>query len=658
MKEKIGKDGETVMAQGYYTLEESANVLGISPDDLKQLARKENIRHFQDGGTWRFRIQDIQELVRRRTDGSDLELPGVQSSSPADSPVPRGPKPQKPSDDVFGFSLASEEAEDAAVHVGEDISLDKPSSSGSGKKSSSAKRQAQAQAGSDSDVRLVADGSDISFRMKPDSDVKVPSDGPKSGPRSSKTGMGGSKSPRPGKNKSNEAATEQPDSGVRLVPMDSDSDVRILGSDTDDIHVPIGDQPPKGATDSDIRLESLTASGSADHEGPLTEEINLDEELKKDEARRKAKTGMPKPKARQPEPPKKEAFELSDPELNLAPVEEEQTPAAQGTDSSSDFDLTPASESSSPLELGSSDDFKLEVPDDSVALTDDTPERQGPLSGVNLDHPADSGISLEQGGEGSSDSEFELTLEEEPSATTSKPATPKPASSKLAESEEPDSSEFELSLDVEKGSAPNTDSEFELTLDDTGGLVADEEAPAEEAQDKDIFETDFQVPALDEESGSEAIEVEDSGVADVDTDLENPDFELAIGDDDVAVEDDSGSDVVALDEEEAAATTVHPKRRGKKGAAAAEETSDDFTDLDQIEEESALDGEGADEAAAPTVIVQPSAPWGVLPVAVLFPCVIVMMLLGIMGFELVQSQQGYKPGFLTKAIGGLMGAKK
>ena len=54
------------MVQGYYTLEESAQILGISPDELKQRARKGEIRSFQDRGTWRFRIQDIQEMARRR----------------------------------------------------------------------------------------------------------------------------------------------------------------------------------------------------------------------------------------------------------------------------------------------------------------------------------------------------------------------------------------------------------------------------------------------------------------------------------------------------------------------------------------------------------------------------------------------------------------
>jgi len=51
--------------------------------------------------------------------------------------------------------------------------------------------------------------------------------------------------------------------------------------------------------------------------------------------------------------------------------------------------------------------------------------------------------------------------------------------------------------------------------------------------------------------------------------------------------------------------------------------------------------------------VQP-APWGIFPVLVLAPCLLVMILLGIMGFELAQTQQGYKQGFMTGSWVGLL----
>ena len=59
------------MVQGYYTLQEAAQVLGMPPDELKQMAQKNQIRSFQDRGTWRFRVQDIQELARQRGAASD-----------------------------------------------------------------------------------------------------------------------------------------------------------------------------------------------------------------------------------------------------------------------------------------------------------------------------------------------------------------------------------------------------------------------------------------------------------------------------------------------------------------------------------------------------------------------------------------------------------
>ena len=61
------------MAQ-FYTLEEAARVLGMNPEDLKAKAQQREVRAFLDGGSWRFRMADIDELARRRGLGSDPEL--------------------------------------------------------------------------------------------------------------------------------------------------------------------------------------------------------------------------------------------------------------------------------------------------------------------------------------------------------------------------------------------------------------------------------------------------------------------------------------------------------------------------------------------------------------------------------------------------------
>ena len=74
------------MAQ-FYTLEEAARVLGMSAEELKAKAQSREVRAFLDGGSWRFRVVDVDELARRRGLGSDaelrlsdLEMPGSKSS--------------------------------------------------------------------------------------------------------------------------------------------------------------------------------------------------------------------------------------------------------------------------------------------------------------------------------------------------------------------------------------------------------------------------------------------------------------------------------------------------------------------------------------------------------------------------------------------------
>ena len=263
-------------------------------------------------------------------------------------------------------------------------------------------------------------------------------------------------------------------------------------------------------------------------------------------------------------------------------------------------------------------------------------------------------------------------MDAESTPKPSKPSTPKPGPKSQTDSD----SEFELSLDVDSPKKSDSDSEFELTLDDSSGQLEALEDEKKSSGEKDIFETDFDVPALEEESGSEAVAVEDA-----ETDLGSSDFELASGEEDVAVEDESGSQVVALDEEEPvddAAETVTAKSRAKKRkgrvAAAAveveEEPTGDFAELDEPmaeaeaeEDEEILDleGEVVEETAGKKVIrqvvvLQP-APWGVFPVIGLGVCLVLMILLGVMGFELAQTQQGYKQGFLTRQLGGIVGQK-
>jgi hypothetical protein len=125
-------------------------------------------------------------------------------------------------------------------------------------------------------------------------------------------------------------------------------------------------------------------------------------------------------------------------------------------------------------------------------------------------------------------------------------------------------------------------------------------------------------------------------------------------DSEVANEEESGSQVIALDEEEAPET---PEEEGAEVAVEEEEGAGDFADVEVEGEEEEAEVTGAVREVVRTEYAKP-APWGALPVVFMLPCVIVMVLVGLMGFELVQSASGYKaPGVLTKAIGDLIGQK-
>jgi excisionase family DNA binding protein len=669
------------MAQ-YYTLEEAARVLHMSQDEVKKLAEEKKVRTFRDRGTLRFRAQDIDEVARSLGLGSEpeLQLGEVPPPKKGNSPTPKKvPKPAEGEEDVFDFNLSVDDDSDQV-----EIGHLPPSSGGSkgGPSSSGRKRSPPPEPGSDSDVRLVPDGGDVDFELSaedgpaspapkaPSSSTRRPSTvgpgqpkkpssslAPGEKPPKGKTGSGSGKRP---------SKISSPDSSVRMVPMgdESDSDVKMV-LEPDDA-VSLGPSRGKSASDSDIRLEHSKPGGKKESDDALvTEEIDLDAEVgppSKPTPKPGAKPGSKPASGKSPPPtpklPKESPFELSESDLDVSKKSPKPQKLTQhkpaDTDSSDDFELTPAApDSSSPLELGS-DEVPALPPDDDEVNLGELNAGAGD-SGINLRDPADSGISLEQ--EGSDEIEFELSLDAG--------ATPKPSPDKAEDSSDEfelsldddssetvaasDSSEFELSLedsgsselDLERSSQTDSDSEFELTLDESAGS-----SPLEEGAERDIFETDFEVPALEEESGSEAVALDE------DTDLESSDFDLALGDEDMAAEDESGSQVVALEDEEEAdegAATVSRQTRGGRAAAVEDEEEEEESEFAGIgaETEEEEDEETAPATTGKTRFVYvdaPPAPWGPAPALLLIPCVLVLFVVGLMGFELVQSMLAYQKG--------------
>ena len=256
------------------------------------------------------------------------------------------------------------------------------------------------------------------------------------------------------------------------------------------------------------------------------------------------------------------------------------------------------SDSSSEFELrldADSDSFDLQLAGDSedVDLGAAPKPKKGPQSGINLNRPADSGVSLEKKrkppADDASDMDFELSLD-----------APGPQSGQLGPRTGP----------LARATGVDSSSEFELTLDDSSGSAESLAADVRDENKGDIFETDFDLPAVDE-SGSEVVAVE------ADTDLDSG-FEVDVADD--------GSDVVAMDDD--AAVLVDEDDDGPAAARALRGVSRDDDDED-------FRG-----AATRTVVAAPPS-WGPLPAAVLLPSLVFLFLGSIMSYEALRGMWGY-----------------
>ncbi|VTR96471.1 unnamed protein product [Gemmata massiliana] len=524
------------MAQQMITLEEAAERLGISPEEMKKRLKTDpefkKLSQIRDGSTVRFKVSAIDELGRQLGLASEDGLPlAMQELDPPGSDdfkvkVPdRSPK--KSADDDLPLDLGN--ADDEVFSLTEEP---KPAPPKSGKIAPKAPKNMSdsSHGSSDSDVRLD------SGKIK-----KV-------------------KAPEP---KSDEAA----------IP-------------TEEIALDFGG--PGSAVIKGGSSAKLSAPKSGNSSGKL------------DPSKSKAgKSGKP-------------------------PVEND----------SSEFELSLDADS---------DDFDLQMNPDadevdlgSLPKGKSGSDKRSSASGINLSDPADSGISLEKNKKkveedsDESDVDFELSLDSSAVSSSTKLGAPK--SGKLV-------------LDSD------SDSEFELTLDDSGGSLEqaalESEALAEEDKG-DIFETDFEIPSMPDESGSEAVALES------DTDLEKSDFELEMADSDVAEVsgEESGSEVVLLEDEEEARPKAKgkPQAKGKKRPVVEDDADVDLADDSATDESDAsvskaLRGaksgrRGSSDSVDEEFVA--TKPWGIVPVLFLAPALLFTLVGALMGFELLQTTLGYQ----------------
>lgn len=245
------------MSKKYLSLEEAAHKIGINTEELNRLREKGTIRAFADRGTWKFKEDDVDVLVRSRQADSDPDVP-LQFAADEDS----RPELTFSDDDASGeptvIGKGLEDSSDSDVRLIFDDGANMPAGTGAGDgedsdsdvklAGSTAKR---AEAGSDSDVKLVGE-EDTTDAGGSDSDVRLISGDSSGEVKLAERG-------RPGEPDSAKYSgeTEEDESGISLA---DDSGISLVSDSGISLEQPRG-SGVSIASDSGISLERPNDSG-------------------------------------------------------------------------------------------------------------------------------------------------------------------------------------------------------------------------------------------------------------------------------------------------------------------------------------------------------------------------------------------------------------
>jgi hypothetical protein len=272
----------------FYSLEEAARVLGMSPEDLKLKAQHREIRAFVDGGSWRFRKPDVEEEARRRGLGSDPDLSLSDLNLPKDQDSDLDFDLSEYQIGVAPPDLAPQSIEVAKPEpLDQDLLLDDRSVPLSPASSSSSTiigmHQSTGKQPSDSDVRLVPDN----IKSASDSDVRLAGSAPSDSDVTVAGDLGSSAEVKPlafpegqatvelepghlGDSRETPAPAKGSDSDFELTPSSvidalepesgSDFELTALDASSDEFDTtPL--RKPAGPSDSDVTAAQPSASG-------------------------------------------------------------------------------------------------------------------------------------------------------------------------------------------------------------------------------------------------------------------------------------------------------------------------------------------------------------------------------------------------------------
>ncbi len=444
----------------YLSLDEAAQQLGLRNDELNRIREKGNVRGFADRGTWKFKVEDIEELARSRQADSDPELPMFKDPAAHDSSMILG-NPDS------AFALGG----DSAMVLDDDDEAEDPTV---------IRKSRDPLSSSDSDVRLVFDEpmvigpseSGPMSLMDSDSDVRL---------------VG------------NLLPESDSDSDVQLVgSLDSDSDVRLVGEETiSDISLSRKAATQKGS-DSDIRLVNRGSDRDVKIVGP---DLDSDSDVQL--------LGIADSSI---------ALDFTSDDSESASVLSEESGIALGGDSA----MMLATESGFTLEGPSDSGIAMSAEsDEGITLAFDTDDDSGISlssgdsgislslgdSGISLESVGDSGISLEDNGD------FGGTI---PMMDIAKDLDSVPET-KFEIPAMRDDSHFELKIDDEEGHSG--ESTQVLNLQDSGEAALDDAVfDVDDGDDSNMSGDDEDLEVSDDAFADDDDDVEDMEVFGADDD--------------------------------------------------------------------------------------------------------------------------------------------
>ena len=115
------------MAQKYYSTAETAQILGKTPDEIKQMLDRRELHGYRDGADWKFKVEDVDELAKGNPAKEAAPPPAAEEDGGGDvllSEVELGQADPGLSGTIIGLNSGAKVAADNDVRSAEsDIAL-------------------------------------------------------------------------------------------------------------------------------------------------------------------------------------------------------------------------------------------------------------------------------------------------------------------------------------------------------------------------------------------------------------------------------------------------------------------------------------------------------------------------------------------------------